>query len=188
MDAGSKLNLRRRFLTGGGALISAPVVMSLASRSAFAEVCTPSAYASTLADVTRSGTRNESCSGLSPGGWKNPQCKARNAATQTWGKWSFSATFGGVWKGGNGSWNADKTFCEVLPLQGYDDRYQFGAHIVAAYLNASGLEAGVEYVMTQAQVADMGRQIVLNGRYVNPSAGINWDPQTVVSFIQMTFH
>ncbi|CCQ72876.1 hypothetical protein [Magnetospira sp. QH-2] len=212
VDGGSKLKLRRRFMTGSGALVTAPVVMSLASRSAFAEVCTPSAYASALADVTRSAGNEQDCNGLSPGGWKNTANETAkdemiggsgndDLSTQvagsggnsgcenaSWAGISFSATFGGVWMDGSGYWNSDKTLCEALWLDGNEDRYQFAAHIIAAYLNASGYDPSVRYVMTSAQVADMGRQIVTTGRYSVPAIGIDWDAQTVVAFIQQTFH
>ncbi len=172
-------NTRRRFLTGAGALATAPVIMSLTGRSAFAtnggNVCTPSAYASVMADVTRSGTRVETCNGKSPLYWKNNL----NGA---WKNRRFSDFFG-VWQG-SPSWVGDERFKDVLRMDSVEDHHDLGKYLVAAYLSAEGWD-GAQYAMTTTQVQAMGQQTTATQQFV-VSGHAPWDVTTVVSFIKQT--
>lgn len=72
---------------------------------------------------------------------------------------------------------------QVLWLQGNEDPYQLGAHMVAALLNAASIP---DYGMSVRQVISIYGQLARRG-YFQPSAGDPMSPQEVVLFIQNTF-
>jgi hypothetical protein len=182
---------RRRFLTAG--LGAAPVILTLSNRPALAtggRVCTPSAYVSVAIGTSLTGPQR--CYGRSPGYWKN-HCPS--SGTQR-----FYDVFSALWEENDGTkWgtagsdvSAFVQLCEVvdmyqnvLDLGGQKDHYEFGAHIIAAYFNAT-IEPDGDYPMTPFTVKNMGYQIMTTGQY-NVGGGVYWDAQQVVAFIQGTF-
>lgn len=96
--------------------------------------------------------------------------------------------FGALWRG-NGigyTWPDDITFEQVLNLNGNQDQYQFGAHVVAAYLNAMEIEG---YGQTPQDVIRITSEIIDTGVYEIPGTnGSTLDAEGYVDFIQQTFH
>jgi hypothetical protein len=161
---------RRRILRGG--LGAAPVLMVSAPRSVMATTlnCVP---ASSFASINAS--RPDllfSCSGRTPGYWKQPQWfsqwpapYAPSGANPT----TFDDVFGAL--GGY----PGKTLLQVLELPGNSmGRDALARHIVAALLNAAkGLTPS--NVLSVALVKTVWHDFVTNGYYV-PTAGIKWYP------------
>lgn len=162
---------RRRLLRGG--LAAAPVVMASAPRSVMAHgaagVCVP---ASSFASVNTSRPDLlSSCSGRTPGYWKQEQW---------FGKWpapylptdrgSEKATlFNSVFARTTGY--PGKTLLEVLRMDG-GGRDAVARHIVAAVLNArAGLT--LPNVLSVATVIDIWSSFDRLG-YYEPTAGIRW--------------
>lgn len=131
---------RRRLMLGG---VSAPLLMTIASRPAWAngETCTPSA----LASANLSGQHTQEGCSKSAGFWK-----------QKPGQWPAgpdvyfnpASTFGSVFGNVNIPTGEVKdgvpetvnfgslTLLEVMNLKGKDDPYQVGFHTVGALVNA----------------------------------------------------
>jgi hypothetical protein len=190
-SAQDRLTGRRRFLAGG--LAAAPVILTLSNRPALAtggRVCTPSAYVSVAVGTSLTGPQR--CYGRSPGYWKN-HCPSS-------GSMKFYDVFGALWRDNSGiMWGNPGSdvsphvqLCEVvdmyqnvLELGGDNDQYEFGAHVIAAYFNAT-IEPDGDYPMTPSTVIDMAYQVMVYGQY-NVGNGVYWGPQQVVSFIQGTF-
>ena len=173
-------NSRRHLLKKISA--TAPVVMAVSSKPALANFCTVSGL---MSGNLSSQNDLDGCGGISPGGYKeNPNRSARTDP--------FLNVFGALWHGednpGNGeyTWPDDITFAEVLSLGGNKDRYEFGAHVVAAYINAKEIPG---YGQTPDDVVRITREIIDNGSYVIPGTnGSTIDAEGYVDFIQQTFH
>lgn len=194
---------RRSFAKVG---VVAPVIMTLASRSALGAVCTTSGFVSAT-PATASGARNivASCGGLSPGAYATPDSGA--------GGWPAGYTPGGLnLSGSTGSrpeglrkrnnplgttmaegfnyslgYLATRSMYDVIWMKGYNDPGQLGAHLVAALLNAaSGLYPSPNG-LTVSNVREMYRQLSVNGKFI-AAPGVEWTPEQVVSFIKQTFH
>lgn len=71
---------------------------------------------------------------------------------------------------------------QVVWSGGGGDPYQLGAHIVAALLNA---RKGWTPVLTEAQVINMFNEWDQNG-YFEPTAGVHWDGEDIVEYLQTT--
>ncbi|HWR87771.1 MAG TPA: hypothetical protein VN277_05065 [Acidiferrobacterales bacterium] len=163
---------RRRLLRGS--LSIAPVLMVSAPRSVMAGgaagVCVP---ASSFASINASRPDLQfSCSGRTPGYWKQPQWFGQWPAPYVpdgSGATTFDAVFGAA--GGY----PGKTLLQVLELPGNDmGRDALARHIVAALLNAAkGLTP--PNVLSVAIVKAVWSAFVLNG-YYEPTAGIKWYP------------
>jgi len=171
-DQGGPLIARRRLLRGG--LMVAPVLMASAPRSVMAGgapgVCAP---ASSFASINAS--RPDlifTCSGRSPGYWKQPdsfsQWPAPYVATGS-GATLFNANsaFGAM--GGY----AGKTLLQVLELQGNaNGRDAVARHIVAALLNAAKGWTPAN-VLSVAVTKSVWSAFVTKG-YYEPTAGVKW--------------
>ena len=86
--------------------------------------------------------------------------------------------FGALWRG-NGigyTWPDDITFEQVLNLNGNQDQYQFGAHVVAAYLNAMEIEG---YGQTPQDVIRITSEIIDTGVYEIPEPTVLRSTQKV---------
>ncbi|MET0012499.1 MAG: hypothetical protein ABW088_02480 [Sedimenticola sp.] len=173
---------RRGFAKVG---LAAPLLLSIPSRPVFGNVfCTPSA----LGSATHLSHRpmETSCGGFSPGAWKTPGGDGQDPANEK--QRTFLSIFGHLWHGNgstNNAWFSDTTLQEVLEMGGNQDRYEFGAHAVAAYLNAY-YRSTTGYPMTVADVLEMVTAILFNGTY-QPVPGYVMDAQDVVRFIEQTF-
>jgi len=183
-------NTRRRFLKGAAAT---PVIMTVASRPVMGAYCTPSAWVS--GNLSDNGPKVDSCGGRSPGFWKaRPDKWSRTGYLPgTCKNWSYKSTckvykddgtkFNAVFVSGNPHYD-NKTLMQVLWLEGYEDPYQLGAHIVAAVLNAASKP---NYGMSVADVQKIYSQLAMTGVY-QPSVGDPMTAQDIVKFIQNTFY
>lgn len=72
---------------------------------------------------------------------------------------------------------------QILLLGGKDDRYQLGAHIVAALLNAQ--MGWTNPVLTPQAVKAMFNEWGAKG-YYEPSAGVQWSAADIVFYLQTT--
>lgn len=183
---------RRHLIKGIGA--TAPLMMTIASRPVLGAQCTPSAWVS--GNLSDHGQTRMSCGGRSPGYWKTrggrwavtgfvPGTCKHSAMTHVCRGYksdgtAFHQSAGGIFAG---RVFGHKTMMQVLWLNGNEDPYQLGAHIVAALLNAASIP---DYGMDRNDVAEMYRQLVTAGLY-QPSVGEAMTAQDCVRFIQNTF-
>ena len=179
-DKHSPQSARRKFLIKSAAA-SVPVILTVTSRPAMGgNFCTPSGFLSgNLSD--HGDDHDRSCNGLSPGYWKHSFPKQFEDVR-------FSRVFGGVWVDGRGvPWEPDTTLKQVLHFRGNEDRYRFGAHAVAAYLNAEH-RIRLHYPMEVDTVIDIVRQVLTVGVYTDPSTGLSMDAMEVKEFFEGTYH
>lgn len=163
-------SVRRRKLLKGGA---AALIMTVSSKSALGGPCTVSGALSGNLSVDHGA---EFCGGRSPGYWR------RNLSD---GKTRFGDVFGALWHGSAGPWNPKVTLKEVLAMTGNQDRYQFGAHAVAAYLNALLLPS---YPMSTHDVIKVVRAVLSPaGVYIDPVTGKSLDVINARDFFSDTF-
>lgn len=177
-EMAAKVSGRRRFVRGVG--LAAPVVLTMASRSALASTATclsPSAQASIALDKSRPDRNGAHCSGSSPGYWKN--------AKQTHPvDWQASGAEGVLFSTIFGSGFPNKTLLQVIQLGGQEDQWQLGAHLVAAWCNLR-TEKVPDAILSLDTLKKMwdGR----NGSY-EPVPGVFWNGQQIVDYIvQATF-
>ena len=186
--AGSSRGVGRRYFVKG-LIAASPVVMTLSSRSALAaEVCTVSGHFSGNLSDARDP---DYCAGLSPGAWKNELRGSTSAYNTQFETVTFKDVFGLNWYGSGLNWdtlpNGSPTLAQVLDFGGApEDRYEFGAHAVAAYANAVFLYPH-SYKMTPDDVKTMIHAVLTMGYYTDPSSGLTLDAEEMVSFIAGTF-
>jgi len=198
---------RRRF--GKSGLAASGVILTLASRPVLAgwECLSPSGFQS--GNVSSHG-QPALCSGRTPGYWQAPgkqwpypytqgTCtNIKNPSSNDPVDWKNGTPFSGTFScGGNGA--VYQSCClpvknspckptnplslmQVLLLGGKDDRYQLGAHIVAAILNA---KMGWTPVLTVAAVKNMFNEWAAKG-YYEPSAGVKWSAADIVTYLKTT--
>jgi hypothetical protein len=164
---------KRRFIKG--VISTAPVVMAVSSKPALANFCTVSGF---LSGNLSNQNHEQYCGGRSPGYWINH-------VTRHMRKKTFTDIFGKVWMGKYGDWDHDPKLYEVLKMTGDEDRYQFGAHAVAAYQNAKEYQG--TYPMSIYDVGDIVSQVLVKGYYEDPVTGKVLDVQEVVAFLSQTF-
>jgi len=205
-----KFEHRRRILKG--AAVVTPLMMTVASRPVLGAQCTPSAWVSgNLSDhgkdrlscggyspgYWKTNPHRWQGTGFSPGtcgggdytqrhwkystkhSWHGGTCKTYDSDGTPFHQ-TFRSRQRGVFPG---RYYGNKTLMQVMWLQGNEDPYQLGAHMVAALLNAA---SNRNYGMTVRQVIDMYGQLARRG-YFRPSVGDPMSPQEVVLFIQNTF-
>lgn len=173
---------RRRLLRGG--LSVAPVLMASAPRSVMAGgrgACVP---ASSFASINASRPDQQfTCSGRTPGYWKQPQWFGQwpapscvptgNNATK------FDAVFGGF--GGY----PGKTLLSVLELPGNSmGRDALARHIVAALLNAKSGKTPAN-VLSESRVKTVWSDFVRLGHF-EPTAGIKWSADSITQWLKST--
>ena len=190
VDPGS----RRRLLKGAAL---SPVLLSLTSRPVLGAECTISGFMS--GNVSDHGHDDCTC-GFTPGAWKTPYvgdgnwnnvpyepgtCQDSNGNGQCNSYKDdgtpFAASRGGPFDCTDPRY-ADKTLMQVLWLGGNEDPFQFGAHIVAALLNAHAVPG---YGMTPEAVKAIYANVDENGYYKGGN-GKNMNTEQVVAFIQST--
>ncbi|MEO6422113.1 MAG: hypothetical protein ABIR84_05385 [Candidatus Nitrotoga sp.] len=71
---------------------------------------------------------------------------------------------------------------DVIQLGGQGDPYQLGAHCVSALLNAV---SGRTPILTPSQVKNIFNEYASKG-YFEPTAGIHWDPDQIVTYLKHT--
>ena len=173
---------RRRLLKG--AVGASPIILAVSSKPVLAGWCTVSGFLS----GNLSNHHMKTCGGRSPGYWKR-RCRLYPEGGD---KVTFLYMFGGVWKRGasNGyeQWPMDTTtpsFNKVLHWGGDDDLYEFGAHAIAAYMNAKYVSG---YGMTTEDVGNIVGQILYSGVYTDATTGQTLTPEQIVDFIKQTFN
>lgn len=169
---------RRRLLKG--AVVSVPLIMTVTSRPVLANHCTVSGTLS----GNLSTPHDHMCLGLTPGYWgQHPfewpspyyagdcvndvvgnHCKSNEY--QQNGTLFHDSSLGFI-----GNLFSDDTMMEVIQKMGYSDKYQLGAHAVAALLNAT--QFGEEsFGYTPQQIRDMWAS-----RYLSDPEGLKRDYQ-----------
>jgi hypothetical protein len=175
-EIASKTRGRRRFVRGVGLL--APVVLTMAPRSALANTClSPSAQASIALDNSRPDRERSACFGLSPGFWKNA-AKDNHPNHNLWvasgaeGKYFSSVFF-------DTSGFPGKTLKDVLNLGGNGSFEALGRHLCAAWCN---LQTGK--VPPSILSLDTLRKMWAgrNGNY-EPVPGVFWNATQIVDYI-----
>lgn len=71
---------------------------------------------------------------------------------------------------------------QTMHLDGSDDPYQLGAHLVAAYLNA---KSGMNAMPSVSMVLAIASSLDASGMY-SPAPGVDWTPQQVVTYLKST--
>ena len=163
---------KRRLIKGVAK--AAPVVMAVSSKPALANFCTVSGF---LSGNLSNHDDQHYCGGRSPGYWMNHVTPEMKDVT-------FKEVFGDNWYGDTGTWMGEPTLYQVLKMNGHEDRYQFGAHAVAAYQNALKFS---DYPMSIYDVGDIVSQVLVTGYYTSPGTGQTLDAQQVVDFFYQTF-
>lgn len=173
---------KRRLLKG--AIGTTPIILAATSKPVLAGWCTVSGF---LSGNLSQPHEFRKCGGRSPGYWKRGILDYPEGAPTV----TFLYIFGGVWKRGatNGfaPWPNDSTtpsLKKVLRWGGDDDLYEFGAHAIAAYMNAKYIP---DYGMTIADVGNIVSQVLYAGFYTDATTGQTLTPEQIVSFIQQTF-
>ena len=165
---------RRRLLKG--TVAATPLLLTAVSRPVLGGgVCTPSGF---LSGNLSHATHHVTCGGRSPGYWKkNCPHHHRNRL--------FRDIFGGNWRDVHGDeWTPDPTLFTVLWMTGSEDLYEFGAHAVAAWLNAVQLS---DYVMREDEVWEVVNQVIHKLMYTDPVSGRTMDAEETVYFFSGTF-
>lgn len=181
MDSGGADRSKRRLLKG--VITSAPVVMAVSSKPALANLCTVSGF---LSGNLSHHNADTSCGGYSHGHYMQV---IPETDTTTF----YEVFHHTVWEGHGGKWSMPNhmndtgtpTFHEVLWMQGSEDSYRFGAHAIAAYLNAYNVPG---YGLDPSEVTIMVRDIIKQGVYVHQGTGRTLDAQGFVEFIEQTYH
>ena len=179
--SGDASHSKRKLLKG--IVTTAPVVMAISSKPALANFCTVSGF---LSGNLSNPNSEKSCGGRSPGYYKSKHGVPHDDPT------TFHKVFDGVWRGNDGVYwsppdmmgKGTPTFYEVLNMGGNNDHYEFGAHAIAAYLNAHNI---VGYGLKPEEVTTMVYDIITNGVYTHPGTGKTLDAQGFVYFITQTF-
>ena len=192
---------RRRFTKSG--LAVSGVLLTLASRPSLGGgggfgggfVCkSPSGFMS--GNLSQHGTPQK-CSGRTPGYWGThynwPSPYKTGTCTDTKHKqyyksWSitnatmFKDSSVGFHCSGYGLKLKPYSMMQVILIGGTIDKYQLGAHCVAALLNA---RKGWTPVLTEAQVRVLFNEYDSKG-YFEPTAGVKWYPGDIVAYLQST--
>jgi len=173
---------RRRLLQSG--LAAAPVLLTLVSRPVLGQTCTTmSGHVS--GNMSRPGGATISCTGLTPGFWKQEQhfsswpspCIPKTvtvAGGATRQATKFHPTFAGSQFGA-------KTMLEVLDPTTADTA-GLGRHIVAALLNC---HAGRTPVLSATQVKNMWAEIAAKG-FFEPTVNVRWYARDCVAYLKTT--
>jgi hypothetical protein len=178
----------RRHFTKSGLVVSG-VLLTLASRPSLGAVCTsPSGFQS--GNLSAPGT-SQTCSGRSPGyfgthsaQWPSPYEAGSytDSDTRSSSGTMFKDSALGFHCSGYGSNYKNYSMMQIIGLGGGGDPHQLGAHIIAALLNA---RMGWTPVLTEAQVRNMFNEYDSKG-YFEPTAGVKWYPEDIVTYLQST--
>ncbi len=164
---------RRRLLRGG--LGAAPVLMTLASGSVSAGMCTTcSAHGSMHPSGKQAST---ACGGRSPTGWSNMQANGWPSTCQPTSKFEdfFKPTL---------TQQHVRLQKVIAPGGGYD---VVACHCVAALLNASTSPPLTPATILSASLAkSIWASYATNG-YFEPTAGVRWNSGQIVDWIKTTY-
>ncbi|MBU1692103.1 MAG: hypothetical protein KJ958_03630 [Gammaproteobacteria bacterium] len=198
---------RRRF--GKSGLAAGGVIITLASRPVLgAWACqSPSGFQS--GNVSSHG-QPTLCEGRTPGYWQAKKdwpspyatgtcTNKKNISSNNPVDWIGGTPFSGTFNcGGNGAIYQSAclpvkdapckptnplSLMQILLMGGKDDRYQLGAHITAAILNAK--RGWTSPVLTEQAVKAMFNEWATKG-YFEPSAGVKWSGEDIVTYLKTT--
>lgn len=170
---------RRRF--GKAGLAGAGVVLTLHSQPGMATGTQMACFAPSgliSGKIQSKNTVVRSCQGRSPGYWKNKDQRFWPSGCQQGAK--FTSIFP------SGSSNVPYgtyTLMEMLNCSDNVDKYNVGAHMVAAYLNAKSVS---NYVVPMATLQAMWLEY-FSARKFTPTAGKSWDGPQIVRYLKGTF-
>ena len=180
-DIGRSGRIRRRLMSGS-ALVP-PIVMSTFSPSVLGNACTsPSGF--TSATLHSRGTNQWSCTGRTPGYWKNYTTWPGGLYPQDGPPGSGQhATKFGAYFSPLGPFSSSTTFLEVLS-NGSGPPFNVARHIVAAHLNnLAGLSPPLASGGTTPQT--IWTEFMTRG-YFEPTAGIHWNDAQIISYLVTT--
>lgn len=192
---------RRRFTKSG--LAASGVILTLASRPVLGQWACQSPSGFQSGNVSPHGTP-PSCSGLTPGyygthpeewqqwGYDPGTCSATNRrggknTTSTScthiADWSNGTLFSAAFHcSGFATGYTGYSMMQVIWMNGRQDAYQLGAHIVAALLNA---KSGKTPVLTEQAVKDIFNEWAAKN-YYEPTAGVQWTAEDIVTYLKTT--
>jgi hypothetical protein len=181
---------RRRFARLGAG--TSGVILTLASGSGMAQtVCaTPSGSLSAgLSSHQPAG--GTTCSGVSPGYWKQPQhtwpvintTQLKGKSTVTTDQQQRDTLYSKIFPNGNTTLYRTGTMQQLLDNNDPSaDPYNLGMHLVAAYLNV--MAGRISFLSVQT-LKNMWYDTITYGHYA-PSAGVSWSPEQVKNYLQST--
>lgn len=190
---------RRRFVRGVGSALPAVVITAHSPSVLGAVQClAPSAVASIQLFQSRVDRPRLTCDGRSPGFWlQSATPKPNGDPDPNAGAWvsanvspdkPFSEVFSGGPKDGL---YAGKTLKDVLEMGGSSgsDSQQFGAHMIAAYLN---LKSGKvpQSILDTSHLSAMwllAGGSTCGGGYYEPTPGKCWDIEGIKEFLASTW-
>jgi hypothetical protein len=190
--AGPANPARRRFARLGAG--TSGVILTLASGSGMAQVvcATPSGSLS-LGVSSHQPAGGTSCSGVSPGYWKQDQhtwpiinttsLKSKSSVSITTDQQQRDTLYSVVFPNGNTTLYRTGTMQQVLDNNDpAADPYNLGMHLVAAYLNVM---SGRISFLTAQTLKNMWYDVITYGHYA-PSAGVSWTAEQVKTYLQRT--
>ena len=177
-DAQEKINARRKFLRAG----STGVVLTLASGSGMATVCTVPSMTMSGPTMASRGVKIARCGGgNSPGHWKKP---SRHWPLGT----SRNTPFGDVFP------SVDPYACTKMGVMikqqdpaNYFDTHNLGCHFTATYLN---IKQGLVKFMTVDQLVAIWNELQTFGVYaaVDDPKVEPWSKERVAKYLESTYH
>ncbi len=163
---------RRRLARIGGS----GVLMTLASQGAMAALVCKSPSGSLSGNLTSNAPAAVSCSGVSPGYWKNHPSAWSDTGVKCgdhFKDYFYTAGAAGY---------CDVRCMDILDHQDYDT-CNIGMHIMATYLNVT---SGMISFMKPETVTSMWREYITTNQYV-PAAGAKpWNAADIVLYLQST--
>lgn len=181
---------RRRFTKSG--LAASGVILTLASRPVLGQWACQSPSGFQSGNVSPHGTPPQ-CHGLTPGYWGtrgnrwqlpyDPGTCKSGTNCKGMGDWSNGTLFSAAFNcSGYAAGYDGYSMMQVIWMNGHQDRYQLGAHIVAALLNA---KSGMTPVLSEQAVKDMFNEWAAKG-YYEPTAGVQWSAEDIVTYLKTT--
>ena len=164
---------RRRFAKAGVA--ASGVILSLASKPGMACAICASPSGSLSGGLASHHGPAPTCSGVTPGYWKNHTSWPGGISTSTLFRSVFHVT-------SSSSIYYPPTLLQVMTPQDFNDQSGFGMHLVASYLN---VQAGLSSFLTVATLQSIFSEWQATGFYT-PSAGVHWDTAQIVTYLTGT--
>lgn len=174
--AQDKAQARRRFLRTG----STGVILTLASGSGMATVCTVPSMTLSGPTMASRGIVIEKCAGgESPGYWKKEEHEWPAGITR-------GTLFGDVFS--SDAPYATTTLGVMIKQQdpaNYFDTHNLGCHFTAAYLN---IHAGLVKFLTVDDLKAIWNELRTYGVYIPAPGADGWDKARVAQYLDSTYH
>lgn len=175
-DAQENIHARRKFLRAG----STGVVLTLASGSGMATVCTVPSMTMSGPTLASRGVKIERCAGGNfPEQWKKKDL-AWPAGT------SRDELFGNVFSS-DPPYSTTKlgVMIKQQDSANYFDKHNLGCHFTATYLN---INAGLVKFMTVDQLKAIWNELRTFGVYLPVPDAEPWLPERVAEYLESTYH